>query len=116
MLSATVTIGTVLIPRSQEVSLTIAGMGLLPLHQAKHSEPRGFVSGWFLSTGTLWSHQPLWTGVDFGCSLLSVAGNVVAGRLQASASRLVDYCVWRYSAGAVVFPDLVELASLCEIT
>lgn len=65
----------------------------------------------------LWSHKPLWTGVDFGCSLPSVAGNVAARRLQTPASLKIWWITsFGTAASAVVFTNLVELASLHEIS
>lgn len=61
----------------------------------------------------LGSLRPSWT-VGFGCSLLSVPGNAMARRLQPSAPQdPVDYFSWHHPA-AVVFTNLVELASLHE--
>lgn len=66
----------------------------------------------------LWSHKPLRTVVGFGCSLLSVTGNVTAGTLQTPALLKVS---WITSFGIILLVLWFlllwwELASLREIS
>lgn len=66
----------------------------------------------------LWSDKPSWTGVGFGRSLLSVAGNVVARGcrhpLLSKSGGLLLLALFCWCCG--VFTNLVELASRHEVS